>query len=741
MSLETSVGLAPLGRAAGGERAVLLPAAAEQHSCTKLRKPLVFGARIFLLGGLPATFFILFSVFIAYSTDFSYSWAPNDVHPLAWPSYEYWVPTLFHNNAEQITVFSMVFACCLIPWLLHALIHISGEPEASVLRQLSEARSSMVNGSRDLLGLAWASVKEGCYIELARQPSVLELAEGATPALIEQRNAERLRMPIGPNCELTEDCIRMQYPSDEVLATQVVLLMKLALGLLAYGHCTIDVETLIIRAAAQLEMPQALVSIGHRQMIVRFGAGPTHILSCDRDFVFSALADLTSLVTALAIGEIDDAPTALYVADLLLERPLPYGWLVFQVDFWLIAPWAAIGAYYGSYWDMLGALCISPSVLLTMKICRVFQITHLEIVLVPFALGVCTPLVWRFVSNGGQDICHVLPQLIAPMLIHLPGAQLVWGALEMIQGSLVHGSARLVYGMVQAMLLAIFVVVGWQFWGQGFGANAYMDTMDSEEEGQECRMNATFRELYCESVPQVSGVLANMPDSQWCPEPFFAGRDPKAPEVIAHLEGPRASASRSSRCRVPGSLTQAARRLPLRFAVPHLVLCYRHLQHATQHPVFDQRAHPAARLLGPLPRGPGWAARTGLPAIPVHRGHMRAALTDPEHHRSFRVYVRGHGCRVLVRVALSHLSDTSPVHLRTWLGRHLLGACAHPHRGGGQGWVRQQLDVVGGDHAASDHIHCGHLPRAGDLEASDHAQAQGRPRQAHDYKTGGWPGR
>ena len=51
---------------------------------------------------------------------------------------------------------------------------------------------------------------------------------------------------------------------------------------------------------------------------------------------------------------------------------------------------------------------------------------------------------------------------MGPLLIHLPGSDLVWGSLEVAQGSVVHGASRLVKGMVRAMLLALFVALGWQ---------------------------------------------------------------------------------------------------------------------------------------------------------------------------------------------------------------------------------------------------------------------------------------
>lgn len=304
------------------------------------------------------SFLVIFIVWVAKP-----AWIP-DTHEVMEPtSPTDWTPNFFDYDPQQLAIVLMCVACGVIPWALYAVIAAEEDAPSYTPKQ---AESTGLQPT--WFDAACASLCEGLHVELERQPTVVELAQEATPEDLAARNDLHRDFPIGPNCEVTEGEIRAQYPDDEERADQAILLIKLGLGLLAFGHCTIDVETLLYRAAWQLGVPSPHVSIGHRQMQARFGSGPAHLLSCDRDFVFSALADLTSLATALAIGDIEDAKTALHVADVLFARPLPYGWLVFQLDFWFIGPWAAIGAYYGTYWDMLGALCISPAVLLTMKL-------------------------------------------------------------------------------------------------------------------------------------------------------------------------------------------------------------------------------------------------------------------------------------------------------------------------------------------------------------------------------------
>ena len=199
----------------------------------------------------------------------------------------------------------------------------------------------------------------------------------------------------------------------------------------------------MLAAAHKLHVPTPYISVGHRLLHASFGNHAPHLLQCGRDLVFSGLADLTKLSTAVANGEVRDAATALYVCDQLLERKLPYGWLIQILAFEGIGALASVVAYHGSFQDMLGAALITPALILAMQLAKLFRISHLEIMLVSFGVGAWAPLVWYYLSNGGQELCHIGAQFIGPLLIHLPGCQIIWGALELAQGSLVHGATRM----------------------------------------------------------------------------------------------------------------------------------------------------------------------------------------------------------------------------------------------------------------------------------------------------------
>ena len=292
----------------------------------------------------------------------------------------------------------------------------------------------------------------------------------------------------------------------------MVLILKLALGLFACGHCSVDVELFIGDAAAVLELPTPYISVGHRVLDVSFGSFGPHQLRCGRDLVFSGLADLTSLCTAIANGDCRSAHVGLRVCDELLERPLPYGWLVQILAFEGIGILASVVAYHGSVpYDTLGAAVNTAILIAAMHVGKLFRISHLELMLVCFAVGVGAPFVWHYLSNGGQPICHIGPQFIGPLLIHLPGCQIIWGSLEIAGGSLIHGGSRMINGMFQAMLMAIFITLGWQFFGRHW---ALGDPTVHPNDGVE-----------------LEGSLTSLPPSIWCPAPWQVPTE-GVPEVV-----------------------------------------------------------------------------------------------------------------------------------------------------------------------------------------------------------------
>ena len=319
------------------------------------------------------------------------------------------------NTTEGMVILIVMIICMIMTPIIINRIMIYCDKSNSYWKKKEDDNKSSTTW-RDY-------IRDGLYIEIKQRKPIQDIVN---ELIEEQEHEPNIRdvgnIPIGPGCLVTEQEVFSNYKDTEI-ADGVVLVLRLSLGLLASGHCTVDAETTVLKVAQALGIPNPRISIGHRLFTAQFGSYPTHILTCERDFVFSILADLQTLSEMIICGEITDVQVALGVCDILLDRRLPYGWIIYDVCFWLIAPWAAIAAYYGSYYDMLGAAVISPFTIVTYRLCHRFNITHLEVILVPLVVGIATPLVWRYISNGGQDICHVLPQIFGCLLIWLPGAE------------------------------------------------------------------------------------------------------------------------------------------------------------------------------------------------------------------------------------------------------------------------------------------------------------------------------
>lgn len=160
---------------------------------------------------------------------------------------------------------------------------------------------------------------------------------------------------------------------------------------------------------------------------------------------------------------------------------------------------SAVVAYHGSYWDMLGAATVTPIIILFTSLCKVLHVPHLETIFVSFGVGLWMPLVWYYVSNGDQPLCHSLPQYVGPLICHLPGCQIIWGALELAHGSIIHGATRMVNGMFVAMLMAVFVCLGWQVWGRNWslGNDANSPKPGVDEAGILASLPSTTRRAAC----------------------------------------------------------------------------------------------------------------------------------------------------------------------------------------------------------------------------------------------------
>ena len=173
--------------------------------------------------------------------------------------YNFWVITFLGADIEQNCFFAMCVSFALLPWAILAAL-MEWKEMMGVIREVCHKVKGFVGGGCQ-------AFREALYIELHRQPTVMELAEGASEHDIATRHVYKDAQPLGPHCDVTEGDIRAMYAHDQSgNAEKVILVLKLGLGLLAFGHCTVDAEKLVLTAAKALRMPSPFISIGHRQV-------------------------------------------------------------------------------------------------------------------------------------------------------------------------------------------------------------------------------------------------------------------------------------------------------------------------------------------------------------------------------------------------------------------------------------------------------------------------------------------
>ena len=263
----------------------------------------------------------------------------------------------------------------------------------------------------------------------------------------------------------------------ELLATddeKITFLLKLCQTQLAYGQCTIDAEEKTINAAIAMGYTATLIDIGPRCMHAAFDdTKQNFFLKTSRDIILCKLQDVSDLASYIAkegnktYTQLDvEAATA--IMEEIIEEPLPYGWFIHDILFCWLCSMAAIAAFFGSYFDMLVVFIISVFVLGVHKLCVRFPMTlgQIELILVTAVSGLLTAISYR-ISNGRTDdtICNIPIIFLSPLLVYLPGSELIYGAYEVLHGQLVVGGARLVGCLIRSMVMACGLLIGWTIAG------------------------------------------------------------------------------------------------------------------------------------------------------------------------------------------------------------------------------------------------------------------------------------
>lgn len=122
----------------------------------------------------------------------------------------------------------------------------------------------------------------------------------------------------------------------------------------------------------------------------------------------------------------------------------------------------------------------SLAVLLVRYLVRAFPNTlqAVELLLVTIVIGLFAGLGWRYilVPKLDEPECHVAILFLSPLLVYLPGSELVYGTYEIKMGKTIIGASRLVSALVRCMFMALGLTIGWQFTGY----NATLDASNQK---------------------------------------------------------------------------------------------------------------------------------------------------------------------------------------------------------------------------------------------------------------------
>ncbi|MDZ4234348.1 MAG: threonine/serine exporter family protein [Dietzia sp.] len=190
-------------------------------------------------------------------------------------------------------------------------------------------------------------------------------------------------------------------------------------------------------------------------LIVQVGAGGHQVAASSRGTTQLDRAGKVDAITRLAAaGAISPEDAVRDIAAARTARPrfgpvtILIGYVLTTLGFGIVInpAWSALWAYV-FLGAVVGAIVVAGG-----------RIPTLAAIVPSLSAAVVTLLATWFVAEAAGD---ELLRIIAPALVAtLPGLSLTIGAMELAGGAIMAGSSRLVYGIVQLMLLAFGVAIG-----------------------------------------------------------------------------------------------------------------------------------------------------------------------------------------------------------------------------------------------------------------------------------------
>ena len=96
-----------------------------------------------------------------------------------------------------------------------------------------------------------------------------------------------------------------------------------------------------------------------------------------------------------------------------------------------------------------------------------------------------------------MEQCKASYIMFGTLIIWLPGAQLIYGVHELRLGAVTNGATRLTKGLVNAILISIFLTFGWQFLGRNWETEATFEGERTNLYGKEGPISSLPPSITC----------------------------------------------------------------------------------------------------------------------------------------------------------------------------------------------------------------------------------------------------
>lgn len=190
------------------------------------------------------------------------------------------------------------------------------------------------------------------------------------------------------------------------------------------------------------------------------GFSVAHCLACSEGVTADKASDVFNLAVCIEAGERADVLHCLEILDAIAARRPAHGWIWGKLA-WLMFPFIGCCVFGGDLTDACIALAIQAVLMAIETLTQWCKfLSGVYGLLVPTTVGVLTPLIGGRYLN--RDHCHFPSIIIGLHLLYVPGIQLIRAAYEVIRGSRVNGGSRMVSAVLQEMLLATGITIGWQ---------------------------------------------------------------------------------------------------------------------------------------------------------------------------------------------------------------------------------------------------------------------------------------